>query len=1247
MLMFKLPSRTFRSFLLAPCSLLLALSMGCEVSPTPAGLLPPEGVLEYDGLETPAELDRMSAHILSNQLLGALALVRATHPATFLHSDVVPRSPSLPWEDLPPATPSLIPDGASPAAIPAGSAPQELRIPLPATRNPAGISRLPLSGLGEEQQIEGDGWCDDPAQSASYEARIGGNTGVGRLTQTLDDCDDGDAFIHHGSVETHILESAQDPDGDAGDRIATRVEHHFDGFEYDQRSTFDTRLALKGVISHRNDPDLQELHTQIESLVIRNRIDDGMTMLLEAVEERIRILDGSEYRSLTGRFYSEDHGWVDFALAPALRWGGGPNREPTLALFLSAASPARTIITHESGRGPAIELDQDGNSTVEAARLASRHTRPDDDFGGAAVPEAQADHSIFENLEVDTTVRVNSSLSAYGRAGLLTHVWSVVTAPEGDPPVFTDPTGFSTEVTFVERGPYQLSLELQDGARESDPFYIAATVKPEKPLWNRVTWNLPRDATVGVPWQGSIDVRLAGDPFIEYEITSGPDGLTIDTDGVLRWDDPIADGRFFETFESSVSLRVFNGHETILRSIPIRVQTGSGAPIIRTGSAPPRSDSALQVADFDGDGTNDLLVSDRYFHFYVLSPDGQGGWAQSWVHPEDLGVRSFHAVDSDGDGAHEVYLHFARGVARVDGATKSRTTPIVFSSGVAHGIRVADVDADSELEIVTLHGNFEDESQTTLSVHDLATSTLEWSVAGTRMGERVRVGQLDADPALEIVLDGYGVVDGAGPATAGGPHPPEWDPGIGLGNPFDVGNVDADAFDEIVAANAGTDDLTVFDGEGQQVQMTDDVLHEIADVVVADTNASGPAEAIIASTDPADAVVFDVSGASAIEQWDVSHAAHSADHMAVGNIDADADVELVWAADADSGPDLLVVADSGGVEWSTPDSQLYDWYFVGGEQAEIAGLGTQLLFASAFDRAGSSGRLRMLALTPDTGDIVAGPPLRTSSWSPNSTSGMGISPGSFLQNGRTELAFLSDGGSLPGPPSQRVGFYDFSSETELAPFPSNSGQSHPRYANADADPLDELFLIRGTGIAMIDPNDDRSAWEPVDTAESIIDFEVTDFEGDGDADLLVLTETSLLHFEWVADALVERGTWTDGEPLLHLELGDANGDGNDELVITNGVLGWVLSPALTEVASYPLPYPNHLALVVDPDSPDGPGIILARGEVVEIDAMTGELRWVSPPLMGDTTQEGLHLHDDGTGTSFISISTTRAIYVTR
>jgi hypothetical protein len=1247
MLMFKFPSRTSPPISLALCSLLVVLSMGCGEASPPEETPPAEEVLEYDGLETPAELDRMSAHILSNQLLGALALIRATNPETFLHSDVVPRMPALPWADLPPGTPSLIADAAAPAAMPAGASPQELFIPLAATRDAAGISRLPLSGLGEEQQVEGEGWCDDAAQSASYQGRVGGNTGVGRLSQDFDECDDGDTFIHHGSVETHILATENDPAGQPGDRLATWVEHHFDGFEYDDRSKYDTRLALKGVITHRNDPDLQELHTQIESLVVRNRIDENMTMLLENVEERIRIFDGTEYRSLAGRFYSEDHGWVDFALAPAVRWGGGPTREPTLALFLSAGSPAQTIITHESGRGPAIELDQDGNAAVEAARLASRHTRPDDDLGGPPVPEAQADHSIFENLEVDTTVRVNSSLSRYGRPGLLTHVWSAVSAPEGEPPIFSDPAGFSTEVTFVERGPYQLTLELQDGPKESDPFYIAATVQPEKPLWNRVEWNIPRVATVGVPWQGSIDVRLAGDPFIEYEITSGPDGLTIDSEGVLRWDDPMAAGRFFEAFESPVSLRVYNGHETIFRSISIKVQTGAGAPIIRTGSAPPRSDSALQVADFDGDGVSDLLVSDRYFHFYVLSPDGQGGWAQSWVHPEDLGVRSFHAVDADGDDAHEVYLHFARGVARVDGATRSRTIPITFSSGLAHGIRVADVDADSELEIVTLHGNFEDESQTTLSVHDLATSTLEWSVAGTNMGERVRVGQLDADPALEIVLDGYGVVDGAGPATPGGPHPPQWNPGIGLGNPFDVGNVDADAFDEIVAGVSGTDDLTVYDVQGQQVQLTDDLGHEIVDVVVADSNASGPAEAIIASTDPADAVVFDVSGASAVEQWSVSHAAHSADHIAVGNVDADAEVELVWAADADSGPDLLLVADSGGVEWSTPDSQLYDWYFVGGEGADITGLGTQLLFASAFDRAGSSGRLRMLALTPDTGEIVAGPTLRSSGWSPNSSTGMGISPGSFLQNGETELAFLSDGGALPGPPPQRVGFYDFVSESELAPFGSSTGQSHPRRGNADADALDELFVIRGTVITMLDPNDDRSIDASVDTTEAIIDFEVTDFEGDGDADLLVLTDTSLLHYEWVADALVERGTWTDGQPLLHLELGDANGDGNDELVITNGALGWILSPALTEIASYPLPYPNHGALVVDPDSPSGPGIILARGEVVEIDAMTGELRWISPALMGDTTPEGLHLHDDGAGGSFLSIATTRAIYITR
>jgi hypothetical protein len=714
----------------------------------------------------------------------------------------------------------------------------------------------------------------------------------------------------------------------------------------------------------------------------------------------------------------------------------------------------------------------------------------------------------------------------------------------------------------------------------------------------------------------------------------------------LRWDDPVSEGRFFEAFESLVSLRVYNGYETIFRNFSLQVHTGAAEPFIRSGLNPPISDSAIQIADLAGDGQPDILVSDGRYRFYTLSPDGDGGWMQSWMLPNELGIRSFHAIDADGDDAHEVYLHYNRGVMKLDGATRERTTPVLFSTGRAHGIRVADVDADGQLEIVTLHGNFEVPFESTLAVHDLATGDEEWSLTGLGLGERMRVGQLDADAALEIVLDGYGVVDGAGPLTPGGPIPAQWNPGIGLGNPFDVGDVDDDDIDEIVTATRGEQELRVFDAVGLTTQLQEGIGHDILDLTVADVDASGADEVIIASGSPQAAVVLDASGSSVSELWTVSHGATTADRIAVGNLDGDPELELVWAAEGTTTGSQIAVASSGGLEWATPETLQHDGYFVGGERATLPVLGDQILFASAYGLDGDGDSLHLVSVSPETGRVVGTTALRTSDWTRNGT-GHGVSPGSFLQAGKTELAFLADGGALEGPPLERTGFYDFESEAELSTFPSNEGQRHPRVANADADALDELFLIRGTGIAMIDPNDDRSAWEPVNTTEEIIDFEVGDLDDDGNPDLLVVTETSLLHYEWVADALVYHATWTDGEPLLHLELGDATGDGEDELVLTNGALAWILSPALVEIAKYPLPYPNHGALVVDSDAPGGPGILLALGEVVEVDALTGDLRWSSPDLIGDTTQEGLHLHSDGEGGSFISIATSKAVYVTR
>jgi hypothetical protein len=104
------------------------------------------------------------------------------------------------------------------------------------------------------------------------------------------------------------------------------------------------------------------------------------------------------------------------------------------------------------------------------------------------------------------------------------------------------------------------------------------------------------------------------------------------------------------------------------------------------------------------------------------------------------------------------------------------------------GMQVGDVDADGHPDVIVTH------TVSGLAAYDLITGTLERTYAG-RVGNSLALAQLDADPALEIVLSGTPgyVIDGATNAT-------DWEYAGGIGNVLAAGTVLAGNGQGFVAA---------------------------------------------------------------------------------------------------------------------------------------------------------------------------------------------------------------------------------------------------------------------------------------------------------------------------------------------------------------------------------------------------------------------------------------------------------------
>src|SRR5690606_12223364 len=83
-------------------------------------------------------------------------------------------------------------------------------------------------------------------------------------------------------------------------------------------------------------------------------------------------------------------------------------------------------------------------------------------------------------------------------------------------------------------------------------------------------------------------------------------------------------------------------------------------------------------------------------------------------------------------------------------ATRTKLSSLQVSISDVRGLGVADVDGDSDQDIVVC-------SPTLLAAYDLDGTQL-WSIAGTG-GVDLTIGQMDGDPALEIATTDGSVVD--------------------------------------------------------------------------------------------------------------------------------------------------------------------------------------------------------------------------------------------------------------------------------------------------------------------------------------------------------------------------------------------------------------------------------------------------------------------------------------------------------
>jgi hypothetical protein len=242
-------------------------------------------------------------------------------------------------------------------------------------------------------------------------------------------------------------------------------------------------------------------------------------------------------------------------------------------------------------------------------------------------------------------------------------------------------------------------------------------------------------------------------------------------------------------------------------------------------------------------------------------------------------IVSIKAADVYRDGKTEVVITTADGQIQLyDPATKALQTTLAANVNSVTGIDIADLDADGTNEIILCASN-------NLYVYSTA-GQLKWNVPG--VGGVVVAAQMDADGALEVATSDGHVVDGV-------THTVQWTYALGFGRSIVASDIDSDGKAELVSAESWSY-VRAYDVDLQLGKWTIDIGVEIGAILVSDMDGDGLPEILTGPRQFGNIFAFDPSTLQ--KKWTVSNSDYRVSDIAIGDVDNDGSVELLWNSQA-------------------------------------------------------------------------------------------------------------------------------------------------------------------------------------------------------------------------------------------------------------------------------------------------------------------------------------------------------------
>ena len=770
-----------------------------------------------------------------------------------------------------------------------------------------------------------------------------------------------------------------------------------------------------------------------------------------------------------------------------------------------------------------------------------------------------------------------------------------------------------------------------------------------------ITTNAPATAVHGQPcvFQATA-TDPDGDPVGDFALDSGPAGFTITPGGAVTWTPagPLMDRRV----DMNWGVRLASDPKATATGTITVTDDARLYPLCRTNLNIPSSNGSLEIADFDGTGKQQILIG---------SAGGLalGAWnglsvAQTWAYPFAAAISGsvscLASADADHDGKREIFYACENVIVKLDGVERREVARFGDELEALGGpatlvtwsaMKAADIDGDGQSELVCLGSQ---SSTGWLYVLDARTLAIKWKISQTSLGSSLAIGNVDTDPALEIITSGGYVHDGVTKVN-------QWTYGATFGFTVDTGDVDGDGVDEIVGAIDWTA-VKIYKAT-LRAPVYEIPTSDIDAIKVANLDGTGPAEILTGDGQWGDVTVYRFNATT--KAYDKVTQMNSQDHgvrgIAVGDLDGDGTREIVWGTGGtSSGADWLVVSHltpSLTLLWKGGNPQ-WDGPFVGGGLARIDAGKDNLVFLTPRTASGYSG-LRLLAMDPLSGAMEQSQELG-SSWSAVAAMDLADVDGDGLDEVLLGSATL-----------QQNCFLAFNFRTGMTLWTSPQVDSPKAIAHADLNGDGKPDLVGITSDSRVYAYDvaGQTSLFTSTLQGGGTDVAVADLDGDGKPEIIALTSTQVVVSGWsaAAGAYLEKAfAGTGGTSLV---VADADGDGKPEIYVLGGTSKRTVfrfDGSLQATGSFLLPgaYSLHLEdlgtgrknliACVDVTGSSYGTYLPSCCRLVAVDPVNGARIWQSPLLAGGVPLHGLHYVTlAGETRPRMSFGTSRGMFVTR